>query len=122
MRLLRTGHDPNRRRPSGVAQTRSPVKVDEAAARRKADDAVAAAVTKQINSLAKTIKTQPRNGRASSPLGQTQPGKYILYTVVKGDTLGAIASAAGISLSKLKTFNGLTSDNIRIGQKIKIPQ
>ena len=43
------------------------------------------------------------------------------YTVQKGDTLGGIALIHGISVSDLKRANNLTSDVIRVGQKLQVP-
>ena len=43
------------------------------------------------------------------------------YTVVKGDTLSAIARKKGTSVSKIKAANGLSGDLIRLGQTLKIP-
>lgn len=43
------------------------------------------------------------------------------YTVKSGDTLSKIADKFNVSLSKLKNVNGLKSDTIRPGQKLKIP-
>ena len=42
------------------------------------------------------------------------------YTVKSGDTLSGIASRHGISVADLKALNGLTSNNIKIGQKLKV--
>lgn len=42
------------------------------------------------------------------------------YTVVKGDTLSAIAKKYKTTVAALKKLNGLTSNVINIGQKIKI--
>ena len=43
------------------------------------------------------------------------------YVVRNGDTLGAIAYGNGINIRQLKALNGLTSDAIRVGQKLKVP-
>lgn len=43
------------------------------------------------------------------------------YIVSAGDTLGAIAIRYGVTVNELKRHNGLTSDVIRIGQKLNIP-
>ena len=43
------------------------------------------------------------------------------YVVKNGDTLGAIAYGNGITIRQLKELNGLTSDSLKIGQKLKIP-
>jgi LysM repeat protein len=58
---------------------------------------------------------------ASSP--KPTPSKPSTYYVVKsGDTLSVIASRHHTSVAALKRANGLTSDMIRVGQRLKIPQ
>lgn len=63
------------------------------------------------------IKIEP-HGKAAKTSSGSGGGKY--YTVRKGDTLHKIASKHGISVSTLKKRNGLKSDNIRVGQKLKV--
>ena len=43
------------------------------------------------------------------------------YVVKGGDSLGKIASESGITIRALKALNGLQKDNLRVGQKLKIP-
>lgn len=43
------------------------------------------------------------------------------YTIKAGDTLGKIAYGNGINIRQLKELNGMKSDVINVGQKIKIP-
>ena len=43
------------------------------------------------------------------------------YVVKNGDTLGAIAYSNGVSIRQLKELNGLSSNMLRIGQKLKVP-
>ncbi|MFM6977705.1 MAG: LysM peptidoglycan-binding domain-containing protein [Micrococcales bacterium] len=43
------------------------------------------------------------------------------YIVVSGDTLSRIAAKFGVSVTALKTANNLTSDTIKLGQKLVIP-
>jgi len=43
------------------------------------------------------------------------------YTIVHGDTLSKIALRYGVSARSLKSRNGLSNDNIRVGQVILIP-
>lgn len=44
-----------------------------------------------------------------------------IYTIQKGDTLSKIAKTQGTTVAALKRANNLTSDFIRVGQKLKIP-
>lgn len=47
----------------------------------------------------------------------------VVYTVVKGDTLSAIAKRYGTTYKKLAEYNGIANPNIiHVGQQIKIPQ
>ena len=50
--------------------------------------------------------------------GRSSPSRY---KVVRGDTLSVIANRNGVTLSKLRKFNKLKSDTIRIGQVLQIP-
>lgn len=43
-----------------------------------------------------------------------------IYRVKSGDTLGKIARKYGVTVRQIKTWNGLKSDMIRIGQRLKI--
>ena len=43
------------------------------------------------------------------------------YVVKSGDTLGAIAYGNGISIRQLKELNSLSTDSLKVGQKLKIP-
>lgn len=47
---------------------------------------------------------------------------YELYIVSSGDSLSKIAKSRDISVSKLKEFNNLHSDRIKLGQDLKIPR
>jgi LysM repeat protein len=47
--------------------------------------------------------------------------KYKKHKVQSGDVLGKIAEKYGVSLESLKKHNGLTSNNIRVGQVLEIP-
>lgn len=44
------------------------------------------------------------------------------YTVKAGDSLWKIANAYGITVSKLKELNNLTTDTIKVGQVLKVSQ
>jgi phosphate transport system substrate-binding protein len=53
---------------------------------------------------------------ATPPAGFSQT-----YVVKKGDNLYGIASHFGTTVAELKRINGLKDNNIRVGQKLKIP-
>ena len=54
---------------------------------------------------------------SSSTQSSTPTGTY---TVKSGDTLSGIATRHGMTVNQLKQWNGLTSNNIRVGQKLKL--
>jgi N-acetylmuramoyl-L-alanine amidase len=43
------------------------------------------------------------------------------YTIARGDTLSGIAQRFNIPLNDLKSHNGISGSNIRVGQKLRIP-
>lgn len=48
--------------------------------------------------------------------------EYAAYTVVRGDTLSAIAKKYGTTVQKIAELNGIDKPNlIRVGQRLKIP-
>lgn len=55
---------------------------------------------------------------APTPAPAAEP---VYYEVKRGDALAIIARKYGLAPIHLKTFNGLTSDLIRIGDQLKIP-
>lgn len=57
---------------------------------------------------------------AKKPVAKKKPSGSI-YTVVKGDTLSAIARKKGTTVAKIKAANGMSSDFLSIGKKLKIP-
>jgi membrane-bound lytic murein transglycosylase D len=57
---------------------------------------------------------------ASSSSSAASASGASVYTVKSGDTLSGIAGRHGISVDQLKKLNGLTSNNIKPGQKLKV--
>ena len=68
-------------------------------------------------------QTVPAGAVKAAPVKVYKPydGATKEYVVKSGDTLGAIAYGNGINIRQLKEMNGLSSNTIRIGQKLKIP-
>lgn len=63
-------------------------------------------------------KTPPAAPAAAPAPAVNDPNTY---TVKSGDTLGHIAMRNNVKVKDLKAINGLNSDLIRIGQKLKLP-
>ena len=75
-----------------------------------------------------TTRENTRSSTASSSRtgqsgqgGNTPSASGNTYTVKSGDSLYKIAVANGVTVDALKAANGLSSSNIRIGQKLAIP-
>ncbi len=57
---------------------------------------------------------------SSAASGSQSPAPTGTYTVKSGDTLSGIATRHGVTVAQLKQWNNLTSNNIKIGQKLKL--
>lgn len=63
----------------------------------------------------------PSNAVASSDsTSYSTQTKTKYHTVRKGETLGGISNKYGVALASLKKWNGLKSNNIAVGKKLKI--
>ena len=82
----------------------------------KGDDATNAAAQPVMSKPAAKAEAAKMPARASSYKGATKE-----YKVKNGDFLGKIAAEHGITVKCLKEMNSLASNNIRIGQKLKVP-
>ncbi len=49
-------------------------------------------------------------------------GPHQEYTVQAGDTLSLISQAFDTTVGKIKEMNNLKNDNLRVGQKLKLPK
>lgn len=63
-------------------------------------------------------KPAPSKAKSTAKKSTTSSGPY---TVAKGDTLYGIALKRKTTVAKIKAANGLKTDLIRPGQKLKIP-
>lgn len=71
-----------------------------------------------VQTVPEVAKAKPG---AKADKGSSYAGATKEYVVKSGDTLGVIAYGNGINIRQLKALNGLTSDKLRIGQKLKVP-
>ena len=74
--------------------------------------------------VTKTPTATPKPTVTPKPTATPTPtptSTAFFYTVVSGDTLSGIAARFKRTVSAIKTANKLTSDNIKIGQKLLIP-
>ena len=69
------------------------------------------------SSSSSTTAAASSSSSSSSTQSSTPTGTY---TVKSGDTLSGIATRHGVTVNQLKQWNGLTSNNIKIGQKLKL--
>ena len=60
-------------------------------------------------------------GNRAAGAGAGTAGKGGTYVVRKGDTLGSIARKHHTTIAKIKKVNGLHSDKLREGQKLRMP-
>ena len=74
-----------------------------------------------FNGVTSAMQNNPPSGSyiAWVKQGKERPG--ITYVIERGDTLSEIAFRYRISSKRLKEINGLRSDTIQVGQKLKIP-
>lgn len=86
--------------------------------------AQSAVQTQTVAQTQTAVQTQTPAAAASAPAAD---GEYDEYTVQGGDSLSKIArktygSAAKRYLDMIRTANNLKGDNIRLGQKLKLPK
>ncbi|HTS16550.1 MAG TPA: LysM peptidoglycan-binding domain-containing protein [Verrucomicrobiae bacterium] len=93
-------------------------------ARVKALDAAREADKKAIiDQLAKELASMSgSHGSGGSTSNSTAtPANGNEYTVQKGDTLTSIAKNNGVTVAELRKANSLTSDSLKVGQKLVLP-
>ena len=75
----------------------------------------------QTIKLTGTAPAAPAQPAPAAPSAPGAPASATVYTVVSGDTLGAIAAKHGVPLSSIFSWNGLNGSSIIYpGQKIKV--
>lgn len=75
--------------------------------------------------IGQKIKIPPASPSSATPAGNgataASAGNEKLYTVKSGDTLTRIAKSNGVTAKALRAENNLKTDQIKVGQKLKIP-
>lgn len=67
-----------------------------------------------------TVGGQPNNTPVVTPPPPPVVAPAGYHTVVKGDTLFSLSRKYSITVARLKALNGLTSDDIKIGQQLRV--
>jgi LysM repeat protein len=69
----------------------------------------------KVGAKLKIPAPEPKSAKSAAPDDAN------VYTVKSGDTLTKIASRTGVSISDLRSANGLKTSRLNVGQKLKIP-
>ena len=64
--------------------------------------------------------TSSASATAQQAAQSSAPANATIYVVKSGDVLGKIAERHGCTVAQIKAWNNLTSNNIQIGQKLKV--
>ena len=77
-------------------------------------------IVKDLSS--RIAKMQPAPEPAPKPTKPAFSGPASEYTVQAGDSLYLIAKAFNTTVAKIREINNLKNDNLRVGQKIIVPE
>ncbi len=102
--------------PKAEAKTEAPAAEKQTAAPVVKENTSTTTTEKQT-STTKAPAQAAKPAPAPAPTVNTNTSSY---TVKSGDTLGKIASTFGTTVSKIKALNGLTSDNLQVGDVLKV--
>jgi LysM repeat protein len=73
------------------------------------------------NSLRNPDKVYPGQRLIITSGSSDQTGASGIYVVRRGQTLGSIAKQSGVSVDALKEANGLRSETVFVGQRLRLP-
>ena len=95
---------------------------------RKSTASTSSSGARKSSSGSGSRKSTARNSSSSSKKRSTAStkskkpaAKPALVTIKSGDTLSSLSRKSGVPVSKIKAYNGMKSDVLRDGKKIKIP-
>jgi peptidoglycan DL-endopeptidase CwlS len=69
---------------------------------------------------AAAASTQPEPASATTRATGSTASSSTTYTVRRGDTLGSIASAHGVTVNQIREWNSLRNNTIQAGQRLRI--
>jgi LysM repeat protein len=72
--------------------------------------------------LAKMSGSHGEGTTSTSKVTDTTSDGRAVHVVQSGETLTAIAKSSGVTIADLRKANNLTSDSLKVGQKLVIPQ
>ena len=84
-------------------------------------DSIAAATDAREPEVTAVDKSKDTPAAKKPEKKQQQKPKATTYKVRSGDNLSKIAKRHGVTVNAIKKANNLTSDDIRVGQRLKIP-
>lgn len=90
----------------------------KAASEKPAAERVEARAREEVR--ASTPAAASANGTPAATTNRNLPGDWISHTVAQGETLFSIAKAYDAKVDDLITWNSLASNNLSIGQKLKV--
>lgn len=78
----------------------------------------------QEDEKTETVVTQEESSEVPKAQEETKNAEpeFTEYTVVSGDTYSSIANANDMSSADLMSYNGVSGEDLQIGQVIKIPK
>lgn len=77
-------------------------------------------ITECVNVVTEPIEVATNDRRKSSTSGAMAYRQKIIHTVKKGEVLSKIASRHGVTVTQLKSWNGLKGSVLRSGQKLVV--
>ena len=98
------------------------LRITTSSAQAVMESTVAAVTNKKTNNTsANTQKSNTQKSTTQKSNSSAAASNPTTHTIKKGETLSVIAKKYGVTVAAIKTANGMKNDNIRAGQKIKIP-
>ncbi len=77
----------------------------------------------EVASLPMAVRSDTSSASVSRPTTKSAPAaKATRHTVRSGDTLSELADRYGLSVGQLKSYNGLSTSTIQVGQSLRLTQ